>query len=59
MNQGAMIVSLISVLACLFLVTRNSELLSLTGAAKARLALIWLAIIIGVVLVIQYLGLAV
>lgn len=53
-----MIVSLISVLAWLFLVSRNHELTSLGGPAKLRLALIWVAIILGVVLVIQWLGLA-
>lgn len=56
MNQTGMIVSVIAIGACLVLALRNSEIRSM-GAAKAlRMAAIWAAIIIGLVLLIQVSG---
>lgn len=56
MNQTATIVSMIAILGSLILVLRNSEIRSL-GAGKAlRMAAIWGAIIVGLVLVIQVSG---
>lgn len=56
MNQTGMIVSVIAICGCLVLALRNSEIRSM-GAGKAlRLAAIWAAIIIGLVLVIQVSG---
>lgn len=56
MNQTGQIVSVIAIIGCLILAFRNSNVRSL-GAGKAlRLAAIWAAIIIGLVLVIQVSG---
>lgn len=56
MSQIGQIVSVIALVGCLVLAFRNSEMRSL-GAGKAlRLAAIWAAIIIGLVLVIQVSG---
>jgi len=56
MNTTGMIVSIISIVACLVLVLRNPEVRSL-GAGKAlRMAAIWAAIIIALVAVIQFSG---
>jgi len=57
MNQTAMIVSLISIVGCLVLAFRSSNIRSLGGGQAMRLALIWAAIIIGMVLIVQLTGL--
>lgn len=56
MNMTATIVSLISVFACLFLATRHSGFRALGKGKVLQYALIWAAIIIGLVLVIQLSG---
>jgi hypothetical protein len=56
MIQIGQIVSVIALVGCLVLAFRNSEMRAL-GAGKAlRMAAIWAAIIIGLVLVIQVSG---
>lgn len=56
MNYTGTIVSMIAIGACLVLALRNSEIRSM-GAGKAmRMAAIWAAIIIGLVVVIQVSG---
>lgn len=52
-----MIVSIISVIGCLILATRSSAVRNLGMGRSVRLALIWVAIIVGLVLVIQFAGL--
>lgn len=56
MNQTAMIVSVISIVACLFLATRGGVLQRLGAGGTLRYAAIWAAIIIVLVLVIRYSG---
>lgn len=56
MNQTGMIVSVIAICACLLLALRNSEIRSMGSGKALRLAAIWAAIIIGLVLVIQVSG---
>ncbi|WP_159982204.1 MULTISPECIES: hypothetical protein [unclassified Novosphingobium] len=56
MSQTAMIMSAISLIGCLILVTRNSQLRSLGAGKTMRMVAIWAAIIIGLVLVIQLSG---
>ena len=56
MSMTAMIVSIISVIACLILVTRGAPFRNLGMNGTVKLALIWGAIIIGLVLVIQLSG---
>lgn len=56
MSQTAMIMSVISLIGCLILVTRNSQLRSLGTGKTMRLVAIWAAIIVGLVLVIQLSG---
>ncbi|WP_404481066.1 hypothetical protein [Novosphingobium sp. BL-52-GroH] len=56
MNQMGQIVSVIAIVGCLVLAFRNAGVRSL-GAGKAlRMAAIWAAIIIGLVLLIQVSG---
>ncbi len=57
MNQAGMIVSIVSILACLFLVTRNGRLGNLPGRKVLRLALVWGAILLGLVAILQLTGL--
>lgn len=57
MNSTAMIVSLISIIGCLVLALRNPQIRGLGGGQALRLAAIWAAIIIGLVIVIQWSGL--
>lgn len=57
MNLTAMIVSLISIIGCLVLALRNPQIRGLGGGQALRLAAIWAAIIIGLVMVIQWSGL--
>ncbi|SFG03495.1 hypothetical protein SAMN05518801_10617 [Novosphingobium sp. CF614] len=57
MNQAATIVSIITVIGCLVLATRSAALRGLGMARAFRLALIWAAIILGLVLAIQLTGL--
>ncbi len=57
MSMTATIVSMISVLACLVLVTRGAPFRGLGASRTARYALIWAVIIVGLVLVIQLSGL--
>lgn len=59
MNTTASIVSLIAVLGALVLATRNSKFRDLDARRMLRLALIWGALIIGLVLAIQLTGLRV
>ncbi|WP_395333110.1 hypothetical protein WBP06_06785 [Novosphingobium sp. BL-8H] len=57
MSNTATIVGVISVIGALILVTSNSRFRQLGFAKGLKLALIWAAIIIGLVLLIQALGL--
>ena len=57
MTTAATIVSIIAVLGALVLATSGSQFRGLDGRRKIRLALIWIAIIVGLVLVIQVTGL--
>lgn len=57
MSSTATIIGVISVIGALVLVTRNSQFRVLGFSKGLRLALIWAAIIIGLVLVIQFFGL--
>ena len=56
MSAAAMIVSIIAVIGALILATNNSRFRSLGMARAIRLAFIWVAIIVGLVLVIQLTG---
>ncbi|EJL26944.1 hypothetical protein [Novosphingobium sp. AP12] len=56
MNQAGMIVSVIAICACLVLALRNSQVRSMGAGKVLRLAAIWAAIIIGLVLLIQVSG---
>jgi hypothetical protein len=56
MNGTAMIVSIISVIGALILVTSRSQFRNLGMKRMLRLALIWAAIIVGMVLLIQVSG---
>lgn len=56
MSQAGLIVGIISVIGALVLVTRHSRFRSMPRATTIKLALIWAAIIIGVVLIIQVSG---
>lgn len=51
-----MIVSIIAVIGALILATNNSRFRSLGKGRAIRLALIWVAIIVGLVVVIQLTG---
>ncbi|AOR76048.1 hypothetical protein [Novosphingobium resinovorum] len=57
MNTTAMIVSMISIVGCLVLALRNPQIRGLGGGQALRLAAIWAAIIIALVVVIQWSGL--
>ena len=57
MSQAAMIASIVALIGSLILVTRNSGLRGLGTARIVRLMLIWAVIIIGLMLLIQVLGL--
>lgn len=59
MSITAAIVSLVAVIGALVLATSSSQFRSLGAARIIRLALIWAAIIVGLVLVIQVTGLRV
>lgn len=56
MNRMAMIVSVISIIGWLALISRNSQVQRLGFPGFVKYAAIWGAIIIVVVLVIQYSG---
>lgn len=56
MSAAAMIVSIIAVIGALILATNNSRFRSLGKGRAIRLALIWVAIIVGLVVVIQLTG---
>ncbi|MFS0848790.1 hypothetical protein AB3M93_04855 [Novosphingobium panipatense] len=58
MTQAAMIVSIITLLGWLFLVLRNSEIRSLDRSRVLKLAAVWAAIIVTMVVVVQMLGLS-
>lgn len=51
------IVSIISILGCLFLVSRSSAFQGMCGSDMIRMALIWGVIIVGLLLVVQMAGL--
>lgn len=57
MTLTAMIVSMISIVGCLVLALRNPQIRGLSGGQALRLAAIWAAVIISLVLVIQWSGL--
>ncbi|WP_285021998.1 hypothetical protein [Novosphingobium sp. fls2-241-R2A-195] len=57
MTLTAMIVSMISIVGCLVLASRNPQIRGLGGGQALRLAAIWAAVIISLVLVIQWSGL--
>lgn len=57
MNVTAMIVSIISVIGCLILATRSSALRQLGTKRMVVYALMWGAIIVALVLVIEVAGL--
>lgn len=57
MSATATIVGVISVIGALILVTSNSRFRQLGFSNGLKLALIWAAIIIGLVVLIQVLGL--
>ncbi|AIT78962.1 hypothetical protein [Novosphingobium pentaromativorans] len=57
MNTTAMIVSIISVLGALILVTSNARFRELGARRMIRLGLIWVAIIVGLMLIIDVTGL--
>lgn len=52
MTLTAMIVSMISIVGCLVLASRNPQIRGLGGGQALRLAAIWAAVIISLVLVI-------
>lgn len=56
MNQIGTIVSMIAILACLVLASRNSGIRSLGTGKLLRLLLIWAVILVAVVLIIQVFG---
>lgn len=56
MNTTTTIVSIISIVGFLILVLRNPEIRRLGTGKAFRLAAIWAAIIIGMVIVIQWSG---
>jgi ABC-type amino acid transport system permease subunit len=56
MMQMGQIVSVIAIVACLVLALRNSEVRSMSSGKALRMAALWAAIIIGLVLVIQVSG---
>ncbi|TCM22130.1 hypothetical protein EDF56_101812 [Novosphingobium sp. PhB165] len=57
MSNAATIVGVISVVCALILVTSNSRFRQLGFSKGLKLALIWAVIIIGLVMLIQMLGL--
>lgn len=57
MSQMPTIVSIISILGCLFLVSRSSAFQDMRGSDMIRMALIWGVIIVGLLLVVQMAGL--
>ena len=57
MNHGALIVSIIAVIGALVLATRAASLRRLGMARAAKLAAVWALIIVGLMVVIQLLGL--
>jgi len=56
MNQAAMITGIIGLLAALFLVVRHGAFARLGMSAKIKMGLIWVAIILGLVLVLRVIG---
>lgn len=56
MSTAGMIVSIIAVIGALILAMSNSGLRNLGMSRAIRLALIWVAIIVGLVLVIRLTG---
>jgi hypothetical protein len=57
MSMTATIVSIIAVLGALILATNNAQFRNLSKGRMIRLALIWAAIIVGLVLVVEMTGL--
>lgn len=57
MNTTATIVSIIAVLGSLLLVSRHSGFREMGSAKMIRIALVWVAIILGLFLVFQFAGL--
>lgn len=57
MNQTAMLVSIVSILGCLLLATRGLAGRNISFSRTAKMALIWLAIIIGGTLFASWAGL--
>lgn len=56
MNQTGQIVSVVAILACLILALRSGNVRALSASKMVRMAAIWAAIIIGLMLVIQVSG---
>ncbi|MDF2640021.1 MAG: hypothetical protein K0R64_3005 [Novosphingobium lindaniclasticum] len=56
MNQTGMIVAVISVIGSLILVSSGSRFRSMPMGKMVKLALIWTAIIVGLVLIIRVSG---
>jgi hypothetical protein len=56
MNQTSQIVSVIAIIGCLVLAFRNSNIRSLGMGKALRMAAIWVAIIVGLLLLIQISG---
>ncbi|WP_313440207.1 hypothetical protein [Novosphingobium sp.] len=56
MSQAGLIVGILSVIGALVLATSHSRFRSMPRATTIKLALIWAAIIIGLVLIIQISG---
>lgn len=56
MSGAALVVSIISILAVLFLVGRGMSHRKLGFQRMAMLALVWIVIILGLVLVLQQVG---
>jgi hypothetical protein len=57
MNQPDMIVGIISILACLFLVTNGSRFRGMSAGNRVQLALFWLVVIAVLAFAAQKLGL--
>ncbi|MFT4054252.1 MAG: hypothetical protein QM681_07075 [Novosphingobium sp.] len=56
MNAIAVIVSMISIVGCLILALRNAQIRELGGRRILQLAAVWIAIIVALVWIIQWLG---
>lgn len=54
--QTGTIVSIIAVIACLILATRSAPFRNLGMSGTVKYALIWVAIIVGLVMIIQVSG---